>query len=211
MNFGVSLTLQKKIGVTENVDTIEIASDNALIADVLAGDESAFANLFERHKRAVARLAAKYFNQPQQVEEVVQIAFTNAYFALKNFHGVNDKSFIAWLLQIANNACLDILRRKKRKREDLLSELTDDETNYLRESLRDEKAANAENDVVAKDLADKLLSRLAPEEQAVLRMLDAVEMSVQEVSDSTGWSVSKVKIRAHRARKSLRKVLAKYL
>jgi DNA-directed RNA polymerase specialized sigma24 family protein len=42
-------------------------------------------------------------------------------------------------------------------------------------------------------------------------MLHVDEMSVAQIADLLGWSVSKVKIRAWRARHSLRKVLKKYL
>lgn len=186
-------------------------SDNELVAQVLRGDETAFDRLFERHKRRVARFAARYFNCSQQVEETIQIAFTNAYFALPNFNGAHEKSFQAWLLRIANNVCLDALRKKNRLREDLLSELTDCETEFLREHLRDNRAANAENAAITKDLASKLLAKLDAEEQTILRLLDAAEMSAAEVAEITGWSISNVKVRAHRARKRLRAVLNKFL
>jgi len=42
-------------------------------------------------------------------------------------------------------------------------------------------------------------------------MLDAEEMSVSEVAEITGWSSSKIKIRAFRARHALRKILRKFL
>jgi RNA polymerase sigma-70 factor, ECF subfamily len=42
-------------------------------------------------------------------------------------------------------------------------------------------------------------------------MLDAEEMSVREVAEITGWSNAKIKIRAFRARRALRKILRKFL
>ncbi len=47
------------------------------------------------------------------------------------------------------------------------------------------------------------------------RILDLIQndagLSVAEIADATGWSVSKVKVRAHRARARLRRVLKKLL
>jgi DNA-directed RNA polymerase specialized sigma24 family protein len=42
-------------------------------------------------------------------------------------------------------------------------------------------------------------------------MLDAEEMSVGEVAEITGWSRSKIKIRAFRARSALRKILRRFV
>jgi DNA-directed RNA polymerase specialized sigma subunit len=50
-------------------------SDKQLAELVLTGDESAFEELFDRHKRLVASIAARYFRRPEQVEEIIQISF----------------------------------------------------------------------------------------------------------------------------------------
>lgn len=193
------------------VVSIENLSDNELIKQILDKNERAFFIVFERHKRAVALHAGKFFSRPEQVEEIIQISFTAAYLSLQNFRGLHEKSFISWLLQITNNACLDQLRRQTRKREDLLCELTQAENAFLHENLSAENYSNAETEVVAKDLAHKLLAHLEPEDQMVLRLLDGAEMKVGEISALTGWSQSKVKVKAHRARKTLRKILHKFL
>jgi RNA polymerase sigma-70 factor (ECF subfamily) len=206
------LSIKRELSAINNTANsqiaIETASDNDLVAAVLKGDETAFVTLFERHKRRIARLAARYFNRAEDVEEIIQISFTTAYFALKDFRGAYEKSFASWLLQITNHACLDALRSKLRRREDLHCELNETEIAFLHSFLRDE---SIETDAIFKDLANKLLARLKPEEQMVLRLLDAAEMSVQETSEITGWSISKVKTKAHRARKALQKILHKFL
>ena len=64
---------------------------------------------------------------------------------------------------------------------------------------------------IARDLADKLLARLSPEDRLLLVMLDVEGLSVAEISETNKWSISKVKVRAHRARASLRRVLERFL
>jgi len=59
--------------------------------------------------------------------------------------------------------------------------------------------------------AEKLLARVAADDRALLQMLYVEEMTVAEIASMTGWSQSKVKIRAWRSRNTLRRVLRKFL
>lgn len=184
--------------------------DAELVARVRTGDEMAFEQLFDRHRRRVALVASKFFHRREQIEDVVQETFVKAYFALESFGGSRDNSFPAWLATIATNAAYDELRRAKRRPE---SELTEDETLRLESSLRvaDGGAEDVERGVISRDLADKLLARLSPEDRLVLTLLNGEEASASEVAALTGWSIAKVKVRAHRARATLRRTLGKFL
>lgn len=187
-------------------------TDEALVAAVSAGDEAAFAQLFERHRRRVARIAGRFFARPEQIEEIIQETFTKAYFALAQFSGAHAASFAAWLAQIAVNACYDELRRTQRRPEQQLDELTEAETRDLSARLRaGDTTHDVEAALVSRDLATKLLARLTPEDRLVLTLLDGEGLSVAEIAQLTGWSTPKVKVRAHRARAHLRRVLRRYL
>lgn len=200
------------VNVLSPVQSTAETSDPDLVARVRAGDEEAFEELFNRHRRRVALIAGRFFRQPQQIEEIVQESFTKAYFALGDFTNAQEASFIAWLARITFNTCYDELRRMKRRPESALSNISEEEDAWLREQLRDVRAeGDVESAMVTRDLADKLLSRLSPEDRLLLVMLDAEGMSVSEIAESTKWSISKVKVRAHRARVRLRGVLKRFL
>ncbi|MFL6229824.1 MAG: RNA polymerase sigma factor [Pyrinomonadaceae bacterium] len=188
-------------------------TDDALVQSVRAGDETAFEHLFERHRGRVARVAARFFPRRDQIEEIVQETFVKAYFALDSYAGAHAASFPAWLSQIAVNAAYDELRRARRRPQDAGQSLTEDEEQQLGARLDQivSTGADVESALVSRDLAAKLLARLDPEDKLVLTLLDAEGLSVAEISTLTGWSASKVKVRAHRARASLRRVLRKYL
>jgi RNA polymerase sigma-70 factor (ECF subfamily) len=183
--------------------------DKQLVDQVLAGDETAFEQIFERHKRLVARVASRFFRQSAEIEEIIQITFTKVYFGLENFRGKREFSLPSFLARVATNACLDLIRTRNYKSESFFSELNAEESASIFEALRSE--TGAENDLVNRELVEKLLSRLAAEDRALLEMLDAEEMTVKEVAQITGWSDSKIKIKAHRARNALRKILGKFL
>lgn len=187
------------------------AVDDELVASVRAGDESAFEVLFERHRRSVTRLAYRFFYRRDQVEDIVQESFANAYFALGAYRGGQERSFIAWLSKITVRACYDALRRSRRV-ESVMSELTDEEERSLSDRLRfSGKGSDVESLAISRDLADKLLRRLDPDDRVVLSLLNVAELSVAETAEITGWSVSKVKMRSHRARKALQRVLHRFV
>ena len=185
-------------------------ADAELAALARAGDEAAFEELFHRHRRRVALIAARFFRTREQIEEVVQESFTKAFFALSEFGGGREASFAAWLARIAFNVSYDELRRQKRRPEGALEELTEEEAGALAGRLRGE-GTDAEASAVSRDLASKLLARLSPEDRLVLVLLDVEGLSVAEIANLLNWTGSKVKVRAHRARAHLRHVLERFL
>lgn len=66
-----------------------------------------------------------------------------------------------------------------------------------------EDGPSLEDDAVAKDLATKLLGRAPAEDRIVLVMKEVENLSVEEIGEILGWTVSKVKVRLHRARKRM--------
>ena len=65
--------------------------------------------------------------------------------------------------------------------------------------------------MISRDLVNKLLGRLSPEDRLALTLLEVEELSVKEIAEITDWSIAKVKVRAHRARLALRRVLKDYI
>jgi RNA polymerase sigma-70 factor (ECF subfamily) len=187
-------------------------TDDELVAAARAGDESAFSRLFERHRRLVSRLGYRFFPRRDQVEEIIQESFIKAYFALDDYQGGGEKSFVSWLARIAVRTCYDELRRARRRGESSIGDLNEDEAAYLHERLRDLSAnGNVEGAAISRDLANKLLSRLRPDDRMVLALLKLEELSIAEISNLTGWTTAKVKMRSHRAQRGLRQLLRKLL
>ena len=185
--------------------------DLDLARQAQAGDESAFAEIVRRYSPRVFSVASRFFRQRALVEEAAQEVFLKAYTQLGSFEGRG--SLEGWLTRIATNTCLNIVRGAKRRPEMTVSDLTDDEQGWLEHQSAGDggEPASVENSVVATDLADRLLSVLSPEDQQALLMIDGEEASIKEVAEATGWSESKVKVRAFRARKKVREAMEKLL
>lgn len=207
--------------MADNFDTVTAVSssrpasevsDIELVARVNATDELAFEELFNRHKRRVALIAGRFFRQREQVEEIVQESFTKAHFGLSDFANQQENSFASWIARIAFNSCYDELRRMKRRPESSLSDISAEDSIFLNSQLHSNSAAPSnESTTIKRDLAEKLLAQLDPEDRLVLVMLDIEDMSVADIAELNNWSVSKVKVRAHRARVRLRKILKRFM
>jgi RNA polymerase sigma-70 factor (ECF subfamily) len=173
------------------------------------GDESAFAEIVRRYSPRVFSTASRFFRQRSLVEEAAQEVFLKAYTQLGSFEGRG--SLEGWLTRIATNTCLNILRGAKRRPELTVSDLSEEEDQWLENQAPASEQRSVEQNLVAADLADRLLSVLSPEDQQALLMIDGEQASIKEVAEATGWSESKVKVRAFRARKKIREAMERLL
>lgn len=165
-----------------------------------------------RYSPRVFRFASKFFRQRSLVEEAAQEVFLKAFTELGSFEGRG--SMEGWLTRITTNTCLNLLRSAKRRPELVASDLTDDETGWLDSNLAGaamERHHSSERSLVAADLAGRVLETMTPDDQLVLTLIDGEENSVKDVVNVTGWSESKVKVKAFRARRRMREAVEKLL
>src|SRR5499426_1013666 len=186
------------------------APDDTLIERVLGGDQSAFEILVTRHNRRVFSIARHFFRSPETVEDIVQETFAKAFFSLSTYR--RGASFEQWLAKIAVNNCYDELRRRRKRNESLITDLSEDEEGWLESKLAhaafEIHISESEREKAA-EISDKLLSKLPVDDRVILILLHAENNTVREISQMMGWSEAKVKIRAFRARHALRKALTR--
>ncbi|HUG82965.1 MAG TPA: RNA polymerase subunit sigma-70, partial [Euzebya sp.] len=84
-----------------------------LVAAARAGDESAFGQLAERHRRELQVHCYRMLGSFSESEDLVQETLLRAWRGLGTFEGRS--SFRAWLYRIATNACLDALSGRPRR------------------------------------------------------------------------------------------------
>jgi len=177
-----------------------------------AGDEAAFAEIVRRYSPRVFRFASKFFRQRSVVEEAAQEVFMKAFTQLGSYEGRG--SMEGWLTRITTNTCLNMLRSAKRRPELASADLSEDESTWLENQLSGvaaERHQASERSFIAADLADRVLENLPPDDRVVLTLIDGEDASVKEVAELTGWSESKVKVQAFRARRRMRAAVEKLL
>ena len=192
--------------IVEEEHRITAPTDEELVAATIAGEEAAFAEIFRRHKRMTARIAGRFFPRQEQIEDILQTAFCQAYLALNQFQGKQEKSFPAWLSRITANACLDELRRQQRRHEALFTDINEVDAAQM-EMQVDTVASTTEQQVISRDLAHKLLAHLKPEDRLMMTLLYEEGWATAEIGKLLGWSVANVKVRAFNARLKLQRVM----
>jgi len=183
----------------------EKGREDDLVKRAVAGDHDAFEVLVRRNSPRVFSIVGSFFRRRDMVEDVAQEVFAKAYFSLGTF--TIGRSFEAWVARIAVNACYDQLRAQRRRIEQQFPHQSQQEDEWLElqmlEVARD-RSASAERQREAAEISERLLARLEPEDRLVLVLIDRDGYSVKDVSEMTGWGQSKVKVRAFRARRTLR-------
>lgn len=179
-------------------------SDVHLVENVLAGDEASFAEIFERYKRHVAQVVGRFFRNRSEIEEHVQQAFAKTYFSLDKFRGLQEKSLAAWITKITVNVCYDEFRRRQRRSQNLFSDMTTEENEYV-ESIIDNNAATPEHMLFNAELADKILSGVDAKDRVALTLVYAQDFSLEEAANMLGITTSNLKSRLFRCRNHLKK------
>lgn len=181
--------------------------DGDLIRRISGGETDRFADLISRHQRQVSHIVARRV-PVELVEEIVHDVFVRAYFGLRQFSG--SVPFDHWLAGIAVRACYDFWRGRKRN-ELPVSALTDEHQRWIEQVLATQSDDQFHDQVRRREAAEILewaLRQLSPENRAVLSLVHLDGHSVREAAQLLGWSVINVKVRAHRARQTLRKILS---
>lgn len=164
--------------------------DIRLVERVLAGDSNAFGELYSKYYCRVHGIARGILNDADEAADAAQEVFTLAY---RNLHKFDRKAkFSTWLFRIAVNGSIQQARRGK-----------------FRQRLRpldEAQGAIEEAKPVSNDgRVDFALSKLSPQDRALIALFYWEEMSLQDIADSMGCRTNAAKTALYRARLRFRK------
>ena len=187
---------------------MEEPSDQELVAKVLEGDRESFTPLVVRYQPRLFAMARRYARREDEVEDVVQEILLKAFRKLDTYR--HKAPFEHWQMRLAVRTCYDFLRKHQRNREHTATELGGEKDHDIFDQFGTDNEAEF-NRQAAKQLVDRMIAGLLPEDQMVITMLELERRPVKEISKLTGWSESLVKVRAYRARGKMRKMLAQLM
>jgi RNA polymerase sigma-70 factor (ECF subfamily) len=176
--------------------------DLALVAKARAGDRPALHVLVERHAPRVNRLAAQLVGDLEDARDAAQESLLKLCTRLRQFRG--DAQFATWLHRLVVNTCRDLEERKRIRRTEPLEE---------REEVAGEESDPARGPVL-RDLRSDLaagLSRLSPDQRAVVVLRDAFGFSYEEIARVAAMPVGTAKCYVHRGRARLREGLEAHM
>ena len=155
------------------------------------GDADAFERLILLHQHRVFKLAGRFFRRREDVEDAAQETFLRAWTKLGSYRA--EAPFEHWLTRVCLNLCYERLRKRR----------PDAETSV--EAIA--PPAAPQTDLTASMEVERLLVQLDPKDRFMLLLLEGEGWSVAEVAERLGWSRTNVKVRAHRARRRLRRLV----
>ena len=159
------------------------------------GDPQAFTYLVETYQRPVYNLCYRMLGNAQDAEDAAQETFMRAYKSIKRYD--RKRPFSTWLLSIAAHYCIDQIRRRRLKIvsvEDLpVPDLPDHSPGMESRLGRKEEQKRVR----------ALLDTLDPVDRAAVIMYYWYDFSYKEICQALSLSVSAVKSRLHRARKTM--------
>jgi RNA polymerase sigma factor (sigma-70 family) len=96
-------------------------SDEALVALVARGDESALAELYDRVGRVAYGLAFRVLRDDRLAEDAVQEAFLGVWRTAAGFRAERAKAS-TWILTLVHRRAVDLVRREERRRAEPLDD-----------------------------------------------------------------------------------------
>jgi len=178
------------------------ASDAQLIARAQRGDETAFAALFEAHKRRVYSLCLRMVSDPTEAEDLSQEAFLQVFRKLSTFRG--ESAFSTWLHRLVVNVVLMHLRKKGLQQVSLDEVDSSQEEPVKREYGDDDRRLLGSVDRIN---LDRAIAELPPGYRAVFVLHDVEGYEHNEIAQIMSYSVGNSKSQLHKARLKLREWL----
>jgi RNA polymerase sigma-70 factor (ECF subfamily) len=118
-----------------------------------------------------------------------------------------DAPLTHWVSRLAVTTCCDRLRAKKRHREICWTDLTAEESDVLDPDWLGFAIPDASDTIQARDLVNRLLSSLSPDDRNLLLQVASEGVSLEAISKRLGWGISRIKIHIFRMRARLRETL----
>lgn len=166
--------------------------ESLIIKKAWEGDLEAFSHLVNSYKKVVFNVCLRMLFTREEAEDAAQETFIKVYKAIRTYNG--QSKFSTWILKIASNTCIDIIRKKRMQTVPIEDyEIRDDrspEESYIK--LEQRKAV------------ENAVKKLPEKYRIMIIYFHFMNLSYQEICDLTGEPMTIVKNRLYRARLMLK-------
>lgn len=176
---------------------------NQLIAKAQKGDQVAYTSLLDLYWNEVYHFMLKRTENETDAEDITIDTFSKAFNKLEQFNP--DFQFNTWLLSIAKNAHIDLVRKKKSN----LNVTFGDDDNQNAYDVADASPTAEDTLIIEQNLSQLLrcIKELKPHYQEVIQLRYFQEMSYQDIAHQLQEPLSNVKIKILRAKKLLATII----
>jgi RNA polymerase sigma-70 factor (ECF subfamily) len=177
--------------------------EQLIIQNIVAGDADAFAVLVNAYKDMAVILAYNILLNQEDAEEIAQDAFVKAYSSLASFKA--GSKFSTWLYRIVVNTALNKKKLKKHRTIEI-TELPDDEQPAVVHTIPATQVTAEHRKHIQLGLRS-----INDNERLCITLYYLNELSVEEIHDLTGITISNIKVLLYRGRKNLYTALHRHL
>lgn len=175
----------------------KLVDDAELVERCARGDNLAWEALVHQHQGRIFGVALHYLGDADEARDTAQEIFVRIYQRLHTFQG-GDR-FVAWMMQLARNACIDRLRRIKARPP--ASDLPADQGVELRDLERGpEDSALAQSH---RQLLHKALAQMSDLNREIILLKEIQGLKLEEIATMLSVPLGTVKSRSSRARVEL--------
>ncbi len=175
-------------------DPLDVLTD---IRACLSGEQSAYRRVVERHRDQVWRLMSRFSRDSRVIGELSQEVFVEAWLCLGKYRARGP--FAAWLRTVAVRVGYRYWREQGRRR----ARETDLSESAWTVIQTPEAAAPSE----AAETLYLFLERLDPKDRLVLTLAYWEGLDTRDIARATGWTHTLVRVRMHRARTRLKRLI----
>jgi RNA polymerase sigma-70 factor, ECF subfamily len=169
------------------------------------GDQIAFTFLLDHFWNEVYGFMLKRTQNETDSEDITIETFVKAFDKIASYNP--EYAFNTWLIAIAKNVHIDLLRKKKSA---LFIEITDEEDQQAYRVA--DSTPTVEDQLIKEQNLSSLLNcikQLKPQYQEVIQLRYFQEMTYQEIADQLGEPLNNVKVKLLRAKKLLADIITK--
>jgi RNA polymerase sigma-70 factor (ECF subfamily) len=181
------------------MDVTDGTPDAQVVASILSGEREAFGILIRRYEPGLLRYATRMLGSRDAAADAVAESLVRAY---RHLASCRDPSRLrTWLYRIVVNRCKSHLARRP------AVEVSLDEAPPVADPGDNEAAVERAEQMA---LVEQALATLSPEKREAFLLKHVEGMSYEEMAAATGERVPTLKMRVHRAREALLRVLEEF-
>jgi RNA polymerase sigma-70 factor (ECF subfamily) len=194
------------------VDVKSTSSDSFDLEALLAGDAQAFERLVQQETPRLYRVILRIVHDEDEARSVLQETYLQAYKRLHTFR--RESKLTTWLYAIGINQARSAQRKARR-----LQSLTEQDLDRMQPNFADGMHAEQygawnpqklAEQAERKRIVHEAIQQLPPDYRTVVMLRDIEELSTEEVAQMLDISNGAVRVRLHRARHALRRLLDRH-
>lgn len=181
--------------------------DPSVIERARKGDDAAYNLIVQTYRKRILGTISRLIGRPEDVEDVGQEVFLRLYYSMEQLRTAD--MFEPWLYRLTVNAAYDYLRKRRRKKESRLSDLSEAQVTRADAEAGGQVKLEEERKGLVRELVQRLLDAVSAEDRLLLLLKEVEGLSVRDLEKIYGINENAVKVRLFRARQRVLKAFAK--